>query len=590
MRLTILLILFAFSTIATATEPNRLAYLNDLDPYYVHGDFPKLVTQQWIGEPGVDAVAVLSIDDMRDHQKYEAYLRPIIDRLKQIDGRAPVSIFTCFVQPDESHFQTWLDEGLNIDIHTVRHPCPLMDTSDFDAAKDTYDQCVDVMNAIPRNRPVAFRMPCCDSLNTPSPRFYNEIFAKTTGEGATLTIDSSVFNIMKENANLDFRKYIPFDSYVNTIEDYPYPYLIGSTCIEIPCTVPSDWEGHNIQGSDNPVTVDDMKHAIDLTVDANGVYVLVFHPHGWIENTQVVSMIDHAVAKHGTKIKFLQFAEIEERIRKNLFKGHPLRKANGEDNGIRLLDVNNDGFMDVIIANEKESLTRVWEPGSRTWQETPFPPTLVTKGDLTNVHIGAFMDTTICFIRDNKTESSWKFENGKWNHFKRFFKGIKNVDRPPVGTDSGLRLVNIDGVDEPELVVINSEETRVCRWDSHAMRWRNETYTWPRAASFLDEQGHDNGVRLRDLDGDGRIEILLSNQSEFAIYALRANRWIEVLPHQPRTRDHHAPESLPPFAVNGTNWGAWFHSDSIWWRNEFTGAMPDFVDRRAFAQLMGTAK
>ncbi len=288
MRLTILLILFAFSTIATATEPNRLAYLNDLDPYYVHGDFPKLVTQQWIGEPGVDAVAVLSIDDMRDHQKYEAYLRPIIDRLKQIDGRAPVSIFTCFVQPDESHFQTWLDEGLNIDIHTVRHPCPLMDTSDFEAAKDTYDQCVDVMNAIPRNRPVAFRMPCCDSLNTPSPRFYNEIFAKTTGEGATLTIDSSVFNIMTENANLDFRKYIPFDSYVNTIEDYPYPYLIGSTCIEIPCTVPSDWEGHNIQGSDNPVTVDDMKHAIDLTVDANGVYVLVFHPHGWIENTQVV--------------------------------------------------------------------------------------------------------------------------------------------------------------------------------------------------------------------------------------------------------------------------------------------------------------
>ena len=77
-------------------DGNRLAYLDGpLDPYYPHRDFPKLITPQWVGEDGVECVVTLAIDDMRDSAKYEAYLRPILDRLKQIDGRAPVSIMSC---------------------------------------------------------------------------------------------------------------------------------------------------------------------------------------------------------------------------------------------------------------------------------------------------------------------------------------------------------------------------------------------------------------------------------------------------------------------------------------------------------------
>ena len=59
----------------------------DLDaesPYYPGLNYPKLVTPQWVGEEGVDAVVILAIDDMRDHRRYETVLRPILDRLKQI--------------------------------------------------------------------------------------------------------------------------------------------------------------------------------------------------------------------------------------------------------------------------------------------------------------------------------------------------------------------------------------------------------------------------------------------------------------------------------------------------------------------------
>ena len=161
----------------------RYIYLTDRNPYYVNQGFARLITPQWIGEADVDAVVILSIDDMRDPNTYENYLRPILDRLHEIEGRAPVSIFTNSVNPKDPQLQTWIKEGLSLEVHTIDHPCPCLNGGDFARAKSTYDRCVDLMASIPNSKAVAFRMPCCDSLNTPSPRFWYEIFAKTTEAG-----------------------------------------------------------------------------------------------------------------------------------------------------------------------------------------------------------------------------------------------------------------------------------------------------------------------------------------------------------------------------------------------------------------------
>ena len=135
---------------AFAADGIRLTHLDQsCDPYYVGRDFPKLTTPQWVGEDGVEAVVVLAIDDMRDPAKYEAYLRPILERLKQIDGRAPLSIMTCKVDPADPQLQTWLKEGLSIECHTIDHPFPLLQGGDFAKARSTYDRCVDLMNQIP---------------------------------------------------------------------------------------------------------------------------------------------------------------------------------------------------------------------------------------------------------------------------------------------------------------------------------------------------------------------------------------------------------------------------------------------------------
>ncbi len=385
----------------TVAEPVRRPS-DRVGPFWPDLNAPKLTTPEWIGEQGVDAAIILAIDDMRDTAKYEAYLRPILDRLKRIDGRAPVSIMTCQISPDDPQLQLWLKEGLNIDVHTLKHPCPLLQGGDLAAAKATVHGCVDLLSRIPNNRPVAFRTPCCDSMSTPSPRVFSEILGKTTSEGHKLAIDSSVMTLITprdtslpreivydKTGQERFRKYFnpqpPFrkkslDLFGTYIEDYPYPYLINGTLWEFPCMVPSDWEAFNTHGPNNPATVEDWKAALDATVLKKGVFNFVFHPHGWITAAQMVEFIDYADAKYGRRIKFLNFREALERLTANvpagakarvtkdpnagspynaaslpapLPAGVELNDPQGRDNGVRLVDLNGDGHDDLVFSNAK---------------------------------------------------------------------------------------------------------------------------------------------------------------------------------------------------------------------------------------------
>src|SRR5690606_12457496 len=161
-------------------------YLYERGPYYPRLDFPKLVTPMWIGEKGVDAVVMLSFDDMgrrratgptrlysyhaRVDLHPENYLqatKPVADRLRQIDGRSPITIFANEVDPSDPVLQQLLREGFSIDAHTLTHPVPLMRTQhagpigepSLELVVEDFVGCVANLNQIPNNRPVAFRTP-----------------------------------------------------------------------------------------------------------------------------------------------------------------------------------------------------------------------------------------------------------------------------------------------------------------------------------------------------------------------------------------------------------------------------------------------
>jgi len=598
------------SSFLHAADANRFAYLDGgLNPYYVHRTFPKLTTPQWIGEEGVEAVVILSIDDMREPKKYEDYLRPVLNRLKKIDGRAPVSIMSCQVKPEDAKLQEWLKEGLSLETHTFDHPCPLLGKGDLDKARGTYDRCVDLLSEVPNSRPVAFRTPCCDSLNTLSPRFLAEIFHRTTSKGNFLTIDSSVFNIFTANDPalprdlvLDadgqerFRKYVPTDrGFVNTIEDYPYPYVIGRGCWEIPCVAPSDWSAQHRHKPNNPVTVRDWKAALDATVIKQGVFCLVFHPHGWIKNDQLVELIDHAVEKHGRKVKFLNFKEVQERLDKNLLGGQPLRHPKtGKDNGVRLLDVADTGTMGVVIGNDKVQKTRVWSKTRNAWLETEFPVKLVTAdGEDTGARFGFLGEgrtgrgkTTASVVlasEDEKASGAWHYTGGHWGEERFFGKRFKNEDGTRIcamrkGVDQGLRLLDLLGTGECQIILSNPKEQRILG----AL-----DITLPPGAIIVNAEGKDNGVRFIDIDEDGHLDILFSNEEGYGLYLFKSMKegWSrKALAGKPGDK-----QALPLIARKGQNMGAWFHSRSLVVQNEDTAILKDLVDRRAFNDLLVNA-
>lgn len=598
-----------------ASAANRLTYLDANDPFYVDLRFPKLATPQWVGEPGVEAVVVLAIDDLREPQKYEAYLRPILNRLKEIDGRAPVSIYCNTFDPDHPQFQSWLEEGLSLEVHTLTHPCPLLAKNDFETAANTVHKGVELLDGIPGNRAVAFRMPCCDSINSPSPRFYAEIFNRTSRNGKFMTIDSSVMNITTADDPLlprplvvdgdggpKFKKYVPFPAFSTTVENYPYPYVIGKLCWEFPAMAPSDWEAQHIHGVFNPITVADWKAALDATVLKQGTFTFIFHPHGWIRPDQMVEFIEYAVQKHGKAVKFLNFREAEERMNRHLLAGQPLRDSNGGDNGARLADLNADGFIDVVIGNEDVRKTRVWNPDKRVWIETGFPVALAaapnnTANRETSVRFGIVRsdDQVSLLISDEQNSTAWTFDGSNWVEDRALLSGLelngKIVSTSLSGRDQGVRFRDVDGDGRCELIVSNPSQNAVFGWEPKDGSWKKLEFSLPGGTSIVDAEGRDNGLRFVDLNEDGYDDVLFSNSQRYSLHlfvpevVLGFERgWSREVLAGARGEAG----EIPMIARGGDhpNNGAWFRSRHFWVQNEDTANLPDLVDRRSFDELL----
>lgn len=590
-------------------------------------DSPKLITPQWIGEADVECVVTLAIDDMREPAKYEAYLRPILQRLKQIDGRAPVSIMTCAVKPDDPQLQSWLAEGLSLECHTFDHPCPILANGDLQKSKGTYDRCVDLLSSIPNNHPVAFRTPCCDSLNTVSPRLFSTIINQTTGQKKFLQLDSSVFTVYTADdpeiprsslADPDgrekFRKYIPrklargnvvHDGFVNTIENYPYPFVIQNQCWEFPCMVPSDWSANHLHKPNNPDTVRDLKIALDITVQKRGVYNLVFHPHGWIKAEQVVELIDHAVATHGRKVKFLTFRECVQRLSQNLLKNESLRGADGSDQCIRVVDVNQDGFVDVLRADGHHGWSRLWEPAESRWIEHEFacrhaddrPSIPSSRWQQGRFSIPANSGKGRYEVFGVDGIETWEWQGNGWSHsFLKFDSGSADTAVP---TD-----LDIDGDGRMDrLMVLFREKDGDLRL--HAKCWMTQEngtnqvslgLPIPSIDSFQFDQPMPwseieakQGARWVDLDQDGRMDLIVSNSREFGAWLMTdgGSKFTELL-HVERKSGQSPEINLPPIVHDdGSENGFFVRDRHLCWINEGTDQLPDFIMRVAFDSLVG---
>ncbi|MFP6903318.1 MAG: PVC-type heme-binding CxxCH protein, partial [Verrucomicrobiia bacterium] len=360
------------------------------------------------------------------------------------------------------------------------------------------------------------------------------------------------------------------------------------------------------------------KRALDVTVRKQGVMNLVFHPHGWSSPEQLVALIDYAQTKYGKKVKFLNFKECAERLEKNLLKGNPLRYdgdipfARGLSNGVRLIDLNNDGFMDVLIGNmEVGNITRIWNTKKRSWNETHrpldkkikkhetiFPEYDYQFGTINNgENVIAVYNSALMRAPDLTVIGAemWMFKNDKWVKIHN----QKNQNTiPTTGTGSLLRDIDNDG--HCELIRAIGKRSEIWRYDSKSQTWKLLPIKLPNGVSIsaLNEKGEhtlvitNNGVRFIDLNNDGFDDIVFSNEKRWGIYLweTRVNPGLGwkagwTMAREGKRGDK---DAIPMISRGGKhpNNGAWFHSGHLWVQNEDTAHLPDVVDRRSFKQLL----
>ncbi|HZI30943.1 MAG TPA: PVC-type heme-binding CxxCH protein, partial [Candidatus Binatia bacterium] len=372
--------------------------------------------------------------------------------------------------------------------------------------------------------------------------------------------------------------------------------------------VPSDWEANNAHGPNNPATVSDWEAALDVTVLKKGIFTFIFHPHGWIRPEQLVEFIDYATQKYGRRVKFLNFREVQDRLDRNLLLGQPLRAANGRDNGVRLLDLNKDGCIDVIIGNAASRKTRLWNPKADKWTETDFPVVLAAPeraGDSveTGVRFGVVRadGRVSALIRNETGAGAWSFDGSRWVEDTALLNGLEldgvTIVTSVRGRDQGVRFRDVDNDGRCELIVSNEKQNAIFAWSDTAKSWKKLSYSLPVGSSIVDEQGRDNGLRFVDVNNDGYDDVLFSNGKSFALHLFIATPkpwlgWERGWTFKVVGGRRGDPGEIPMIVRGGTNLnnGVWFHAKQMFVQNEETADLPDKVDVRSFAGLLSIAE
>jgi putative membrane-bound dehydrogenase-like protein len=147
-----------------------------------------------------------------------------------------------------------------------------------------------------------------------------------------------------------------------------------------------------------------------------------------------------------------------------------------------------------------------------------------------------------------------------------------------------VRLRDLDGDGRCELIVGNPRAGGVFAWSAKKNTWEKLPFTLPAGTSVVDAEGRDRGLRFVDIDDDGHDDVLVSNEDGYSLHLFTSleKGWSRQALAGKRTDK----DAVPMIASKGSNNGAWFHSRVLWVQNEHTAILKDLVQRRAFNDML----
>ena len=322
---------------------------------------------------------------------------------------------------------------------------------------------------------------------------------------------------------------------------------------------------------------------------------MVFHPHNWIKPEQINELIDHAVTKHGKKVKFLNFREAVERLNKNVLSGKSLRRPDGTSAGWRIADLDSDGFVDTL---DDRLIPNYWQPKTGGWRSAGVPITKIQDDDgrrhsLTvqngAVAWGAVSDFHINNAKPMITTCDFQLNLEHFDGPNQFSSSTIWARESTGNKRAKLRDlwffdIDNDGTTEMLVEYVDPADQTVRLAASYWNGQPTRLVTLPVPAGSV----RAGSTRFIDIDDNGDLDIVFSNHERYGIWLWdsKAKRWSrEVLSGQ--RGDKPAEQELPPIVrADGSNNGFWVHARQLVWMNEDTAKSKDLVERRSFDDIL----
>ena len=279
------------------------------------------------------------------------------------------------------------------------------------------------------------------------------------------------------------------------------------------------------------------------------------------------------------------------RVNRRELDDHVLQ-ARGRREGVwRVVDLNVDGFLDVVESSGEASKTFLWSEKKRDWIEAgEFPLRLPADADA-GIVWGVLRGRATVIARKAAISGAWQFDGTDWTHAPELLNGLESEGARLFsglgGRDIGARLWDLDGDGDCEFLVGNPTASHGLRWNEQQERWYPLPFGIPEGIAWVDDEGGDTGLRLQDVDRDGHDDLILGSHDRFAVHVFlsMARGWSEPIVAGVRTGDGTA-DVVPAIAsANGRPTGAWYDAENRWVVSPEDGTRAAIVSVDLAAQL-----